>query len=437
MSPGPTPPLRTNGNQPQTYLESNIDTPPHRSWQPDLPYLADLFGPEVGWHLAPILTWIVGGGRPITEPRAFVRRLCEKLIETGAPLWRFGVDVRTIHPRFAAWELTWKRQTRRVVERTAAHGIRDTFDYVGTPTQMVHQTRAPVRRRLVSLDPEFDHPSLHLLAARGGTDYVAMPLVFSDDQVNVLVLATDGENGFSDVDLAKFEVLTAFLAGSFEIFSAHRSALALLDTYVGPRAGRQVLQGLVHRGKGQLIDAAIWLSDLRSFTQLSESLPAEKLLRMLNAYFEFINAAVTAQGGEILLFIGDAALVVFPTGPDGDRRQACKAALEAARDATFGIATVNMRRVRAGEPEIKFAVGLDVGEVVYGNVGAPDRLNFTVMGPTVNRAARLETLTRELGHSVLASVDFAASMDEPLVSLGHYTLKGLKEPQEIFTPQGF
>lgn len=403
----------------------------------NLGYLQTLFGEEAGWRLAPILTWIVGGGRLITEPRAFVRRLGEKLIEAGAPLCRFCIDVRTIHPRFAAWKLTWQRQTRRVSERTAAHGFRDTVDYVGTPIQMVHETRARVRRRLVRLDPEFDHPSLHYLAARGGTDYVAMPLVFSDKQLNVLVLATDSEGGFCDGDLDKFEALTAFLAGSFEIFAAHRTALALLDTYVGPRAGRQVLQGLVDRGKGQVIDAAIWLSDLRDFTQLSESLPAEKLLEMLNAYFEVINAAVTAQGGEILLFIGDAALVVFPTGPDGGRCRACAAALEAARDAATGIATVNMRRARAGKPEIRFVVGLDVGAVAYGNVGAPDRLNFTVMGTAVNRAARLETMTRSLGYPVLASVDFAVSIDERLVSLGQYALKGVKDVQEIFAPAGF
>ena len=418
-------------------MESKITPSPAFSEKDDLSYLSTLLGDEAGWRLAPILTWIVQWGHRIVEPKAFMRGLCERLIETEAPIWYLGVHVRTIHPRFAAWQLTWHRQTRRVEEMTAAHGDRNTVDYIGTPLQMVHETKALVRQRLVSLDPERDHPSLHFLAARGGRDFVALPLVFSDDQVNVLVLATDCQEGFSDLDLAKFRVLTSFLAVSFEIFASHRTALALLNTYVGPRAGRRVLQGQVRRGDGENIDAAIWLSDLREFTALSESLPSESLLKMLNAYFEFINAAVTAQGGEILLFIGDAVLVVFPTGPDDDRCQACNAALEAARDATFGIATVNLRRARSGEPEISFGVGLDVGEVVYGNVGAPDRLNFTVMGPTVNRAARLQDLTKKFGQPVLTSAEFAACIDTTADSLGHHRLKGVKQPQEIFVPRGF
>jgi adenylate cyclase len=231
-------------------------------------------------------------------------------------------------------------------------------------------------------------------------------------------------------------VLTELLAFPIEIFVEHRAALALLDTYVGPRAGRRVLQGLIRRGDGEVIDAAIWFSDLRDFTPLTESLPWAQLLEILNAYFEFVDAAVTAQGGEILHFIGDAILIVFPTSPKGDCRQACKAALEAARDAFNGIATVNMRRSRAGQPAIRFGVGLHVGEVIYGNIGTPDRLNFTVMGAAVNRAARLQSMTKKLARSVLISADFAACIDETVESLGCHLMKGVKDLQEIFTPKG-
>ena len=266
---------------------------------------------------------------------------------------------------------------------------------------------------------------------------MALPLVFSDSQINVLVMATDRDSGYSDLDLAKFMTLSTFLAGLIEIYAAQRTALALLDTYVGPRAGRQVLKGQVRRGEGRKIDAAIWLSDMREFTALTECLPQASLLEMLNAYFEFINAAVTAHGGEILLFIGDAVLVVFPATPRGGRSQACKAALEAAHDATHGIATVNMRRTRAGEPAIDFGIGLDVGEVIYGTVGAPDRLNFTVMGRAVNRAARLQNLTKDLGRPVLTSAAFAACIDTPAESLGYHPVKGVLKPQEILVPKGF
>ena len=400
----------------------------------ELAYLDGLFGCEGGWPLAPIMAWIVEEGRLIAEPARFFAQLCGKLMEAGAPAWRFGLDVETIHPRFAAWQLTWTREVNRVAERRVTHGFRDTDAYIGSPAQSIHETGAAVRCRLDRLDPKLDHPYLFHLAARGGTDYVALPVEFSTGEKNLVCIATDRAGGFSEVDLAKFRVLAALIALPLESFVAHCTALALMDTYVGPRAGRRVLQGRIRRGDGEIIDAAIWYSDLRDFTPLSESLPWERLLEMLNAYFEFIDAAVTARGGEILHFIGDAVLVVFPTSARGGRSKACEAALEAARDAFNGIATVNMRRNRAGAPEIRFGVGLHVGEVVYGNVGTPDRFDFTVMGAAVNRAARLQSLTKEVARPVLTSADFAACIDDPVESLGRHLMKGVKEPQEIFAP---
>ncbi len=400
----------------------------------ELAYLEGLFASEAGWPLAPIIAWLLGDGRRIAEPGRFFAELCGKLSEAGAPAWRFGLDVTTMHPRFAAWQLTWTREVNRVTERRVAHGFRHTDAYIGSPAESIHETGVAVRHRLDRLDPRLDHPYLFHLAARGGTDYVALPIGFSNGQKHLLCMATDRAGGFSELDLAKFRVLAELIALPLESFVAHCTALALVETYIGPRAGRRVLQGRIRRGDGEAIDAAIWYSDLRDFTPLSESLPWERLLEILNAYFEFIDAAVTAQGGEILHFIGDAVLVVFPTSAKGGRGQACKAALEAARDAFNGIATVNMRRHRAGAPEIRFGIGLHVGEVVYGNVGTPDRFDFTVMGAAVNRAARLQGLTKGLARPVLTSADFAACIDEPVESLGCHTMKGLQEPQEIFAP---
>jgi adenylate cyclase len=401
-----------------------------------LAYLEGLFASEAGWPLAPIIAWILGDGRRTVEPARFFAQLCGKLSEAGAPAWRFGLDVTTMHPRFAAWQLTWTREGGRVNERRVGHGFRETDAYIGTPAESIHETGAEIHHRLDRLDPRLDHPYLFYLAARGGTDYVALPLEFSTGEKDFLCIATDRPGGFSELDLAKFRVLAELIALPLESFVAHCTALALVETYVGPRAGRRVLQGRIRRGDGEAIDAAVWYSDLRDFTPLSESLPWERLLEILNAYFEFIDAAVTAQGGEILHFIGDAVLVVFPTSAKGGRGRACKAALEAARDAFNGIATVNMRRNRAGAPGIRFGIGLHVGEVVYGNVGTPDRFDFTVMGAAVNRAARLQSLTKELARPVLISADFAACIEEPVESLGCHTMKGLQEPQQIFAVDG-
>ncbi len=375
-------------------MESNQRTPVPGPEGARLIYLGHLFSAEVGWPLAPVMAWIVEEGRCVAKPADFVGQLCSKLVEAGAPAWRLGLDVATIHPRFAAWQLTWARADGRVDEKTTGYGIRETAAYGASPRQGIPETGAVIRYRLDRLDADLAHPFLLYLAARGGTDYVAMPIGFSTGEKNILFIATDGTEGFSELDIAKFRVLAELLALPVEIFVAHRTALALLETYVGPRAGRRVLHGLIRRGDGESIDAAIWFSDLRDFTLLTESLPWKRLLEMLNAYFEFIEAAITAQGEEILHFIGDAILIVFPISAKGDRGKACKAALEAARDALNGIATVNMRRSRSGEPQIRFGVGLHVGEVVYGNMGTPERLNFTVMGAAVNRASRLQSLTK-------------------------------------------
>ena len=192
---------------------------------------------------------------------------------------------------------------------------------------------------------------------------------------------------------------------------------------------------MVRRGDADVINAALWFSDLRNFTQLTEDLPPKDILGMLNDYFEYVSAAVSARGGEILRFIGDAMLIVFPITDEVSRREACIAALESAMDAQASLAVENHRRRRQGDPEIAFGVGLNVGEVIYGNVGALDRLDFTVMGPAVNRTARLESLTKALGHAVCVSALFAAECDAPMLDLGEHAMKGIAEPQRVFAPQ--
>jgi adenylate cyclase len=174
---------------------------------------------------------------------------------------------------------------------------------------------------------------------------------------------------------------------------------------------------------------------LRNFTGLNESLPPDALLALLNAYFEAVASAVGAQGGEVLQFIGDAALAIFPVGPGG-RRDACRAALHAARAALDAIEIVNAQRQRDGQATIRFGIGLHVGEVSWGNVGGADRLGLNVIGPAVNRTARIESLTKEVGLPLLLSADFAAALDAPSRSVGSFTLKGVPEPQTVYAVDG-
>lgn len=385
---------------------------------------------RAAWRVQPVIDWLLREGRLIGDPLALINALAERMTAAGAPVWRLRFSFASVHPQVAMWAYVWMRGQGAKLERVG-HGFQSTEAFIGSPAQRLIQTGAPVRYRLTRLKAS-DHRLLHELAAMGGVDYTLMPLRFSDASLTLFGVTTDRAEGFARGDLRKFELLAEALSPVFEVVKLRRVAKTLLDTYVGRRAGERVLQGLVKRGDGETIHAALWFSDLRDFTALTETLPADKVLAMLNAYFEHVDAAVTPRGGEILRFIGDAMLIVFPAQTRREIDAACRAAVDAALDAFANLATLNHRRHRAGEPQIRFGVGLNVGEVIYGNVGAPDRLDFTVMGPAVNRTARLEGLTKTLGVPLLMSAEFAAHLDVPLRSLGAQQMKGVPRAQEVF-----
>src|SRR6185436_8168390 len=274
---------------------------------------------------------------------------------------------------------------------------------------------------------------MHEMQGQGMTDYLAVPLVFGNGIVNVFTVATRAAAGFSDADLDRFEALANLLAPLIEVIHARRMTLGLLDAFIGPRISERILHGQVKRGDGDRIEAAFWYSDLRGFTALSESLPAEQLLQLLNDYFENCADAAAARGGEILQFIGDAILIVFEIKRPEDEAAVCDAALDAAIDAFASIAVVNHRRRRVGLPEIEFGLGLHIGTVTHANVGAPNRLAFNVVGPAVNKTARLQAMSKQAGTPLLLSKEFAAHIRRPLRSIGHFDLRGVSGPQEMFT----
>jgi len=299
--------------------------------------------------------------------------------------------------------------------------------------QFVREHKRPFRRRLDALDEESDHAVLHELRADGLADYAALPLEFGSGAVNFMTAATASPAGFSDDDLDRLAALANLLAPLVEVLHARRMTLGLLDTFVGPRISARILDGQVKRGDGERIEAAFWYSDLRGFSALSEALPAAQLLELLNQYFENCAAAAAARGGEILQFIGDAILIVFEIKRPQDEAEVCDAALDAAIDAFASIAVVNHRRRHAGLREIEFGLGLHVGTVTHANVGAPGRLAFNVVGPAVNKTARLQSMTKQAGVPLLVSKEFAAHVRRPLRSIGHFDLRGLSGPQEMFT----
>jgi len=217
---------------------------------------------------------------------------------------------------------------------------------------------------------------------------------------------------------------------NLEVQALRRTARTLLDTYVGQQSGGRVLEGQIRRGTGETIRAVIWLCDLRSFTNLSESLPRDALIDLLNCYFGPMCDAVASQGGEILKFIGDSMLAIFPIG--ADPAATCRSALVVAERAQAALVEENRRRERAGLPRIDY--GLALGDLIYGNIGSDTRLDFTVIGPTVNLTARIESMCRQLGRQLLLSSDFVSAGKIPATSLGAFSLKGVGADQEIFVP---
>ena len=274
--------------------------------------------PRAAWSVGPAIDWLLREGRLKADPVALVDGLAAQLLRAGAPLWRLRLGFFTIHPQVAAWAYVWKRGETTQIERFP-HGVRQSAAFIGSPAQRMMDSGAPVRYRLDAL-ASADHRLLHELAAEGGTDYLLLPLRFSDGSRNVFAVATDIERGFGARDLANFEQLSHALGAALEAAATHRIAETLLDTYVGHRSGRRILSGQIQRGAADVIEAAIWYADLRDFTALSETLPSARLLEMLNAYFELVAQAVTPRGGEILRFMGDAMLILFPADKKGQPR---------------------------------------------------------------------------------------------------------------------
>jgi adenylate cyclase len=392
--------------------------------------LRRLLGPEEGWSLAPVAAWLYTEGRRLGEPIALINGLAAKLDEAGARVDRIRFTSGTLHPQLLAWGAFWNRGAPAQLWE-GRHGILETDAYLGSPAQHVREKALPYRRRLERL-AEGDHVVLHEMRAEGMTDYYAAPLVYSTGLVSFFAFATTSPAGFSDADLERFDALVNLIAPLIEILNGRRVTLGLLDAFVGPRIGERILSGQVKRGDGERIEAAFWYSDLRGFTRLSEALEPAKLLRLLNDYFETCANAAAARGGEILQFIGDAVLIVFEIRRPADEPAVCEAALDAAIDAFASVAVLNHQRRRAGDPEIAFGLGLHLGTVTHANVGAPYRLAFNVVGPAVNKTARIQAITKEAGIPLLMSQEFARLVRRPLRSAGRFDLRGVAGTQELF-----
>jgi adenylate cyclase len=374
--------------------------------------------------------WLIADARLSLDPVGLIAGFCERLIGQGVPLWRLRAGQRLANPLASAWGVIWTRDGSDTHEYLVPRTMLSTGSYHGSPFQHVVERRQTFRRRLLHLDPERDHQVLHEMAAVGGTDYLAVPLEYGDGSVQGLSLVSDGPEGFADRHLELIERLRQPLAAALEPTAMRRSSASLLRTFLGEGPADAVLAGAIRRGDRRHIEAAILFCDLRGFTTMSERLGEADLFAALDRYFEAVVEAVRGKGGDVLKFLGDGILAIFPVEAAGSRAAACRAALEAVGQASRGLAGA-----AAGDTPLAFIATLHVGQVAYGNIGSPDRLDFTVLGPAVNLVSRLEGLAKALDQALLCSAAFADALDLPLASLGRHSLKGVAEAQEVFVPQ--
>jgi adenylate cyclase len=379
-----------------------------------------------------VATWLLDDARDLADTRTVISDLCQRLLASGFPLYRLFLSIGTLHPQVATIGYQWRRGDSLASETPREHGIDRQDVYLRSPIKLIHDGVPEVRRRLVDLAAPREFPILDDLVAEGVTDYLIVPLRFSSRRVNAVSIATDRPGGFSEAELGRFKNLIPLLALVLDVKETRRVASTLLDTYLGRDAGRRVLGGLVQRGDGITLAAALWYCDLRSFTATTETLPRDQIIALLNDYFACMVGAVHRHGGEVLKFIGDAMLAIFPIVDDLDRDRACVAALAAAEDALADLDDLNERRLADGKAVLEADIALHSGAVMYGNIGAPDRLDFTAIGTAVNLVTRLERMSEELGQRLLASARFASPCGSKLVSVGHYRLRGFSQPQEIF-----
>jgi adenylate cyclase len=378
----------------------------------------------------PLAQWFVTDAYRITDTAELVKASGEKLVEAGIPLYRLAYFQTNLHPELAGKAYTWRRG-RGVEVGTATHGLFSRPQYLDNPLRVVYEQRKTIRVRLEERN-DLQAPLLRQLKEEGATDYVALPLFFTTDHIDALSVVSDGPGGFTRQDLERMYQLQFAFTRIVEVHSLRDTAINLLDAYVGHAAGERILRGEVKRGDGETIDAVIWFSDLRAFTRMSDRLPRAVLITLLNDYFGALAKAVADEAGEILKFMGDGMLAMFPAAGIG-RHEAAARAVRAARAATAAIAALNRERTAKAEPPMRFGIAVHVGEVMFGNIGASHRLDFTVIGPAVNHAARIEKLSAAIEQPIVLSADLAAVLrPEEVTPLGRHQLKDIDAPQAVF-----
>jgi adenylate cyclase len=393
--------------------------------------------------------WAVRQGLLGTAAAELFDGFCQRLVLGGLSLWRASAAMLTLHPQWGGYSYLWRRDLNAIEPSKFERDNENSRVWLTSPfAYLVGQARAEggsgdpwrhLRRHLCGPEALLDFPLLEELAREGGTDYFAQIVRFGPEGDAsrgtgiAYSFTTDRREGFAEDDLALLRAVLPALSLAMMTHAGYTIASGLLGAYLGDDAGRRIHAGAVERGSVERIQAVLWFADMRGFTKLADSTPGLEVIELLDEVFETLTAPLRSRGGQVLKFMGDGMLAIFPL-PAETQAKTCRDAIEAAREVMHTLDRINRARVEACKPIAEVDLALHIGEVLYGNVGAADRLDFTVIGPAVNEAARIETLCEPLGRKVLVSAEFAAAAGacNGLQPLGRHRLRGVRELRAIY-----
>jgi adenylate cyclase len=381
-----------------------------------------------------IADWLLGPALQVATGAQAIDEFAWRMLAAGFPLARLTVHSGTLHPQFLGTSLIWWCDSGQTVQTFVEHEVLDVVAYHDNAVLRVIQGGETLRRKIDVADSELDLPILHDLKAKGCTDYLALPIAGAHGRRYAVTYTTDCVDGLSIRQVAELRHISRRLSVVCDSFMQRALMHHLLNVYLGPSAGPKVLAGQIRRGTGEELTAVLWSSDLRGFTTRSDRLAGQQMVAILNALFDAQAKAIHAHGGEILKFIGDGLLAIFPIDSPALVGDAAHNAMAAALQGLEAVRRLVDDPSMLGEPALRIVVALHRGTVIYGNVGAYDRLDFTVIGPAVNLVSRVETVAKTLDEPIVVTDEFAKAYSGPLRSLGIHQFRGVANACELFAP---
>ncbi|MEM8948385.1 MAG: adenylate/guanylate cyclase domain-containing protein [Pseudomonadota bacterium] len=365
---------------------------------------------------------------------------CERLTTMGVQLMRGYFSAQTLHPRISVLGCTW-RPVEGISTDVVLYRPEPSEAFLTSPfKRLIDDDLEFLQVKLEGHDP-LPFPVCEEFRAEGGTDYLAHLIRYGRNGVQdgktgvIMSWTTSTPGGFSEEQVALLRYFAPKLGLAVQARISQDITINLLDTYVGSVAGRQILNGEIRRGSLEVISSVILLSDLQGFTAMSERVPRDDLVEMLNQYFDCLVGPITDHGGNVLKFLGDGLLATFPLN-GRPAEELCEHALEAASEILARTAEIDGERRAASKPVMDLDIALHLGDVYWGNVGSAERLDFTVVGPAVNEASRIEALCAQYERNLLMSETFADAAKRSshrLVSIGRFALRGVRSAQAIYT----